>query len=688
MTDPGDRILNALRTLTGDPDAILRPDQRRAIELLTEEHRKLLLVQRTGWGKSAVYFIATKILRDEGFGPTLVISPLLALMRNQIQAAERLGIRALTINSASESTVQDLRVELRANAVDLLVVSPERLANPEFAEEIMPVLGSRPGLTVIDEVHCISDWGHDFRPDYRRIGQMLAGFPADLPILGCTATANQRVIDDVEEQLGGNAVVLRGELARTGLSLHVVDLAEPADRLVWLSTHLDSLPGSGIIYCLTKRDVEVVASWLREAGIATKHYHGALDSDERENLEEELSNGTLKVIVATSALGMGYDNPRIGFVVHFQSPGSVVHYYQQVGRAGRAMNASMGILLHGGEDDDIIEWFIATAFPTEQNVAAILGVLEQADGPLSTARVEAAVNIPRGRIASALKQLDVEGVVRRVSAQRFERTLKPWAYPADRVAAVAETRRHERDEMVAYMNAKRCRMEFLVAALDGKLDAPCGICDICSGERFTGDLDATLVIRAQTFLDRMFGIIEPRAKDGHGSTIPPGERLEEGRFLCRFGDAGYGKRVKHGKQVSGRFDDVLVDALVDMVAEWRPSPPPHVVACVPSRSHPEMVIDLAQRVADGLGIPFVNLVERIHLRQPQKVMENSAHQFANVEGAFALRSEAFGAVELGPVLLIDDVVDSRWTMTEIGRLLRRSGFPAVFPLALASSSRA
>jgi ATP-dependent DNA helicase RecQ len=282
----------------------------------------VLVVQRTGWGKSAVYFLTTHLLRSEGLGPTLLISPLLALMRNQIDAAERLGLRCQTVNSASNTTVRELEGALQRDEVDLLVISPERLANPEFADTIVPLVGRRPGLIVIDEVHCISDWGHDFRPDYRRIGRIVDGLAgSSVPVLGCTATANDRVVQDVAVQLGAELTTFRGPLRRDGLALSTLRLDRQAERLAWLAEVLPEMDGSGIVYCLTVRDVQNVADWLRSQGIEAEAYFGSLGDDARLEAERRLQANEIKVLVATTALGMGYDKPDLGFVVHFQSPG-------------------------------------------------------------------------------------------------------------------------------------------------------------------------------------------------------------------------------------------------------------------------------------------------------------------------------------------------------------------------------
>ncbi len=420
-----DRLLGALRTLTGRDDATFREHQRDAVEALVDHHR-VLVVQRTGWGKSAVYFLATHLLRQQGLGPTLLISPLLALMRNQIEAATRLGLRCMTVNSSAKTTVDELADALNTESLDLILVSPERLANPEFAAKVMPMLEERPGMMVIDEVHCISDWGHDFRPDYRRIGRMLDEFGRSagvrVPILGCTATANLRVVDDVAEQLGAELTTFRGALGRSGLGLGVVDLPAQPERLVWLAERLGSIPGSGIIYCLTIRDTLAVSDFLQSRGFDVAAYSGATESDEREELERRLQANELKALVATSALGMGYDKPDLGFVIHFQMPGSPIAYYQQVGRAGRALAESAAILLVGQEDLRIQDHFINRAFPAPEKVDEVLAILDAAGGPVGIRNIAAEVNLTWGDIESILKQLDVEGTVRRIKGQSYERT--------------------------------------------------------------------------------------------------------------------------------------------------------------------------------------------------------------------------------------------------------------------------
>src|SRR5947199_2461928 len=465
------RTLERLRVLTGDQDASFRPGQAEAIGDLVVDRARVLCVQRTGWGKSAVYFVATALLREAGAGPTLIVSPLLALMRNQIEAAQRLGLRAHTINSTNRDEWDEIRERLASNTVDLLLISPERLNNPRFREEMLPLFAASVGLLVIDEAHCISDWGHDFRPDYRRVKDMLDALPSGVAVLGTTATANDRVVGDVLEQLaapGGEPLrSYRGPLARTSLRLEALELPRPAERLAWLVENLPALPGSGIVYTLTKRDAEQVATFLQANGVSAVAYSGEHDADARVVAEDRLLRNEIKAVVATSALGMGYDKSDLGFVVHYQAPGSVVAYYQQVGRAGRALEHADVVLLRGGEDRRIQDFFIEQAFPSRERVAAVLGELALAgDEGRSTRELMAVVNLGMGRIEAMLKILDVEGAVRRNGSRWCAVPDRDWVYDWERYAEVTALRRAEQAAMAAFGADGRCLMRVLQEELD------------------------------------------------------------------------------------------------------------------------------------------------------------------------------------------------------------------------------
>jgi len=674
-----------LRRLTAGVAAGFRPGQWEAIEELVERRRRVLVVQRTGWGKSAVYFVATRLLRDRGAGPTLLVSPLLALMRNQIQMAERAGVRAATINSGNRDEWDEIEHQVRLGEVDLLLISPERLNNDRFRRDVLSDLVRTVGLLVVDEAHCISDWGHDFRPDYRRISRVLRLLPRGVPVLCTTATANDRVVGDIVEQLGDDLRVIRGPLDREGLVLGAVDLPQQAQRLAWLARAVPELPGSGIVYCLTVDDTERVAGWLRVNGVDAVAYSGESEHEDRLVFEEKLLGNRVKVVVATSALGMGFDKPDLTFVVHYQSPGSAIAYYQQVGRAGRAVDRAFGILLRGSEDRDIQDYFIRTAFPPKEQAEQVVGLLEERAEPVGISEIEREVNVRHTRAEAMLKVLEVEGAVERID-RKWRRTLQPWTYDSERADRVTALRRHEQTAMARYAATSECRMAFLRRQLDDPDTAPCGRCDNCAGRPIGTDLDPSLVGEAHLYLRGVKLEIAPRRQWPAGLTeprgrIPPDLRLQPGRALSQYGDGGWGATVKQAKYHDHRYPDELVDAAVRLIRSWAPDPPPAWVTCVPSTTSPLLVPDFAKRVAAGLGLELHDLVRRVRLARPQKDMENSAQQLLNVYTAF----EVVAPVPDGPVVLIDDVVDSGWTLTTVGVALREAGSGTVYPFVLAKA---
>jgi len=678
--DGADAPLAALRALVG-PQADFRDGQRPAIEALVDHHKRVLCVQRTGWGKSAVYFVATMLLRARGEGPTLLVSPLLALMRNQIEQATRGGIRAATINSDNKDTWEQINAALADDRIDILLVSPERFANPDFRRDVLPGIAARVGLFVIDEAHCISDWGHDFRPDYRRLARVLDLLPPNVPVLCTTATANDRVVDDIVGQLGEDLVLIRGPLERESLALDVVHLPSQPQRLAWLVDALPRMEGCGIIYTLTVRDATLVAGWLEHNGIAAAAYFGAEESEAKQAIEARLKNNELKTVVATSALSMGYDKPDLGFVVHFQSPGSVVAYYQQVGRAGRALDRAVGVLLAGHEDAQIQDWFINTAFPSREHAERTVQMLDEADGPVSVRAIEAEVNLGRTRLTNMLKQLEVEGAIERDKAS-YTRASQPWTYPAERVESVTALRRAEQARMRAYLDGTGCLMEHLRRELDDPGAAPCGRCSRCLGHPIVdAHVDTELAHRALAFLRGNDIDIEPRKQWADLKRIPKERQVEAGKVLCQYGDGGWGERVE-AQLPTGEIGDDLVEALVTLVRAWRPHPRPTWVTAVPSLRRPETVSSLAMGVAAKLALRYVPVVTKVRECASQAEMSNSSQQAANVDGAFAVSAP----VPDGPVLLVDDLINSRWTITTIGALLREAGSGPVLPIALARGS--
>ena len=679
------RALELLRVGADRPEATFREGQEEAIRHIVGGDSRLLVVQKTGWGKSFVYFIATKLLREAGMGCALLISPLLALMRNQIAAAERMGIRAETINSDNKKRWEEVEKAVDRNEVDILLISPERLANERFRTEVLARVASRISLLVIDEAHCISDWGHDFRPHYRLIERIMGNLPPNLRLLATTATANNRVIGDLTEILGPDLEISRGDLSRPSLTLQTICLPTQAERLAWLAEHISALPGHGIIYTLTVRDAEQVSEWLKSCGLNVAAYTGET-GEQRPELEEALLQNRVKALVATTALGMGFDKPDLAFVIHYQAPGSVVAYYQQVGRAGRALDAAYGVLLSGQEETEIIDYFIGSAFPTRDEVQEILHALEAAPEGLSVPEIEGAVNISRGRIQKAIQLLSLESPapIARQGAkwQLTVATLNPAFWR--RAERLTELRKAEQAQMQDYVKLSSRHMEFLVRALDGESDnlSSPGLPPLPT------EPDPALVRESIAFLRRTSLPIEARKRWPSGGLqhyglsgwIDADLQAQPGRALCIWGDAGWGHVVRQGKYHDGRFPDALVEACRKMIEEWSPQPAPEWVTCIPSLQHPDLVPDFARRLAAALGLPFKQVLSKTEDRPEQKTMANSSQQARNLDGALTMPADALPD---GPVLLVDDMVDSRWTVTIAAWLLRSNGSGEVWPLALA-----
>lgn len=705
------RALHLLQELTNNPQAQFHAGQFEAIEALVSRKERALVVQRTGWGKSAVYFIAALLRRQAGAGPALIVSPLLALMRDQVQAAKRAGVRAVMVNSANVTEWEHVRASLTEGTIDVLLVGPERLNNPQFRDEWLPPLLENLGMLVVDEAHCISDWGHDFRPDYRRIRDIIGRLTADVPVLATTATANSRVVEDLTEQLGVDLTgtsahqvfVLRGPLSRTTLRLGCLSLASDEMRVAWLVEHLKTLRGSGIIYALTVSAAEDIAQTLRSAGYDVLAYTGRTDTDERAAAERALQENRVKALVATSALGMGFDKPDLGFVVHVGAPSSSVAYYQQVGRAGRGISSGVAdvLLLPGKQDRAIWEYFATSSMPTRDNAEAVLHALSErtAQGsPATVPALEPLVDVRRSSLELLLKVLAVEGAVQRVE-KGWVATGQPWVYDELRYARVAQSRVAEQKTMLEYERTNQCRMVFLAQDLDDFTAVDCGICDVCAGAWYPQEVDQAAQLQAQAELNRVGVEIPSRALWASGLSqlgfsergkIPVDERAEPGRALARLSDLGWGNRLREifavdssGAALDAPLPADVGRACVQVLKEWDWQERPLAVVQVPSPLRPLLADSLAQGLAQVGRLEYLGAVS---LRQtPGHYGGNSVFRCAAVLGAYELPAAivTYLAHNPVPVLLVADEVDSRWSFAVVSRLLRQSGASAVLPFALA-----
>lgn len=682
-----EELLWELKRAYGDK-AEFREGQLEAIQGVLEG-RRALVVQKTGWGKSLVYFLATKILRKRYNCITLIISPLLVLMNNQIESAAKLGLHVETINSSNTEIWETIIEAVINNEVDALIISPERLANEEFSKLLREKIAAKIGLFVVDEAHCISDWGHDFRPDYRRITDIIDLLPANIPVLATTATANNRVVQDIKAQLGDDLLISRGSLIRQSLAIQVIELYTKEARLAWILKNIDALPGTGIIYCLTVADCILLNKWLNKNGILSESYYAGIEKNENKNKNDIVNvfvNNQIKVLVATVAFGMGFDKPDIGFIIHFQKPANIVAYYQQIGRAGRNIDQALAILLRGGEDDEINEYFIESAFPTEELMNEVVGTIYAHQG-LRISEIEKYINMKPAKIKNCVNYLLVNGDIYSENGKYFKAP-RPWKPDLEKSRAITELREDELRQIEDFTKTTECYMKYIANALDDFNAKKCGRCANCLGrELISSEVPEALILKAQQFIRQDFNIIEPRKKWPAGVRIDNHNKIQEsllcetGRVLSNYGDAGWGKLVSAGKYKDGFLSDELVDASYVLLKEFVVEHDIKWITNISSKRRPELVKSFAERLADRLGLQYLDVIEKVKDVKCQKELNTSYLQCSNAYESFEVRQTLNENV-----LLVDDMVDSRWTFTVCGYKLRMNGSGNVFPFALANSA--
>ena len=677
-----DRAYEILRESYGE-NAKFREGQKEAIEAVVNEKRTLV-VQKTGWGKSLVYFLATKLLKEKKRdGITLIISPLLALMNNQIDSAQRLGLNIKTINSDNKDEWDNIISDIcDNNTVDALIISPERLANSDFVKDCLDKIKNRVNLFVVDEAHCISDWGHDFRPDYRRIVKILQLMPGNVPVLATTATANDRVVNDIVAQLGENLVISRGELIRESLAIQVIKLQKKEDRLAWLAENIEKMPGSGVVYCLTKADCDLVTDWLNENNIKSEKYYADISKEYKAIILDKFQKNEIKVLVATVAFGMGYDKPDIGFVIHFQRPANIVSYYQQIGRAGRGIELAYAVLLCGEEDEHINQYFISSAFPTEKDMNIVVDFITDNPGK-SISEIKGALNIRANRVEKTLKYLTVSDDIYTEDVNRkkcYYKSAKKWKPDLERSEGITAIRYKEMQDMDEFTKQKGCYMKYIAEKLDDVNAKVCGKCSNCGGLLFDERVGAETVQRAQQFIKSKFGVIEPRKQFPDKTKIESEFQFKGGIVLSNYADAGYGMAVQKGKYLDGYFADELVDASVKILSEFIKNNNIEWITPVTSKRHPKLVPDFAKRLADRLGIGYFEGIKKLDAEE-QKKFENSDGQYQNANNSFEIIQ-----VKKENILLVDDMVDSRWTFTVCTIKMREMGSGDIYPFALANTA--
>ncbi len=676
-----ERAMLALHSVYGD-NARFREGQYEAIEA-TLTKKRTLVVQRTGWGKSLVYFICAKLIREDSGGVALVVSPLLSLMDNQMSAAVAMGLRCEMLNGSTKDRRVEILSKMEMGEVDLVLVTPETL----FAEGVFERITGKIkiGLFVVDEAHCISDWGHDFRMEYSRLSMVVRGLPSSVPVLATTATANDRVVCDLERQLGTGVYVSRGPLSRDSLYIQVLNMTDKVSRYAWILENVPKFTGSGIIYCLTRADCEHLSDFLRQNGIDAEAYYSRMGKeDENRETLERFYNDEIKVLVATVKLGMGYDKGNIAFIIHYQSPANIVSYYQQIGRAGRNIPRANIFLMSGKEDEDIVNHFIDTAFPTKEESEGVIHLLKE-EGDLSLYQLYARLNLRFDRVSKAIEFLLQGGYIEK-SGRYYTLTSSPFIYNSEYYGAITEIRRSEWRQMRMLSKESGCYLRFIVSSLDDGEARNCGHCANCSGKEFGEEVSLSSLESASNYINASILTIEPRKKwslyrfEGDiGAKKIEGTALR-GISLSRFGDPGYGRMVKDSIDAGYRFPSVLIgracELLLPIIKEEGIT---HLCAVPPIEG--DRIELFAKELASALKIEYFSPLKRTG-RVPQVAMANGVLKCKNAYESLSLAQDK---VPQG-VLLIDELADSRWTLTVAAHLLSVGGAERVFPFTLAMMS--
>lgn len=681
------RATAILKNLYGE-NARFRPGQYEAIERTIKEKR-LLVVQKTGWGKSLVYFICTKLLREEGAGVTLVISPLLALMDNQLSAARKMGLNCTALNSTTANERELILMGMEANTYDLVLATPESLMNKKFRQYLPDI---RIGLLVIDEAHCISDWGHDFRLEYNKIYRVIEQLQPNVPVLATTATANNHVIEDLQNQMG-KPKVSRGHLMRDNLSIQILPLSDKESRYAWILDNIGRLPGTGIIYCLSRKDCTWLSDFLCENGISAEPYFSG-DGEQEKKSQETLKrflNDEIKVIVSTIKLGMGFDKGNVSFVIHFQCPKNVIAYYQQIGRAGRNISFARTFLMLGGEDYRIHKGFIENAFPSEPEMKRIRQYITACPGVCTVNIICAAIDISKKKILKVLDFLEDEGLIEKEWRSStsgkpyavYKSTAAPFVYRGEHYEEIKQIRYRELEQMQTIAGTSECLSRTVVSCLDDIEDHDCGICSNCDPKgRFPVTVSAVSKRRAIDFLENLTIPIDPWNYWPRNNLVADTKNYYpnlQGIALSKYNE-GLGKLVRDGKYSTQKFDDQLVRKGARVLKKYIKEHDLCCVTAVPSLNT-NVVPDYAKRLAAACGLPYVDLLRKTN-RSHQKDLNNTAHQFVNAYKSF----ESISSASIpSSVILVDDMVDSGLTLAVCGALLGRAGCERVFPLALADA---
>lgn len=643
-------------------------EQWEAIDKLLKGQR-ILMIQRTGFGKSLVFQFSAILLN----GTTVIFSPLIALMREQVNRLKELGLPAAYINSTlTPEEKQEALQNAEKGKYKLLYIAPERQEDEEWQKVVQRM---RLGMVVVDEAHCISTWGHDFRPSYRRIVNVVKQLQTDFPVLACTATATIKVQQDIEVQFDNSRLtVLRGNLSRPNFALKVIHCEKQEDKMAGVLQIVSSLKGTGVIYCGTQAETEIYSKWLDFNGIKVTNYNAGLEDETRKRIEIDFVNDVYKCVVSTNALGMGMDKPNLRFVIHTQIPASPLHYYQEIGRAGRDGFDTQVILFYTPEDDELPQSFIKNNKPAIKYYHRLIEILQTES--LGLHGIIRKINRKQTAVNVILADLIDQGIVIKNNngkSPRYELKFNAPQLITHGFEELRNAKLADYEHMKGYMATKSCRMGYLQNYLGDRVTSSCGKCDNDLGKNYIVKATAAELIKIQEFRESYFPVLEVENKtciliDGVAASWYGVTNVGTMMHACKY---------EHG----GDFPDYLLRLTLKAFRSHFKNMNFDVVMYVPPTISGELVKNFAEKIARTLRFEFSNGIVKTRVTEAQKVFESAIGKKENLKDAFTVQTNVRGK----KILLIDDIFDSGSTIKEIADMLKHHGAELVAPLVIAKT---
>ena len=582
-------------------------DQWKTIDRILQKKR-VLLIEKTGFGKSLTFqFPATQF-----DGLTIIFSPLIALMRDQIKSLNEKGIKVGLINSGETDDENNLTIQKAINnELKILYIAPERQENSLWQEAVSKMNVS---FVVVDEAHCISSWGHDFRPAFRRIINLMQVLPSNIPVLATTATATVDVAQDIKNQIGGDIELIRGDLLRENLKLNVIHVESEEDKMAWISNYLEKVNGNGIVYTGTRSNAEIFSKWCENEKLNTIYYHGGLDSDSRKLVEKEWMKNKYKAVISTNALGMGIDKSDIRFIIHTQITQSPIHYYQEIGRAGRDGQTAEIFLLFNPKDTDLPLSFINGARPTVKQYEKVISALKEE--PLGEKNLMKATNLKQALVRTIKADLLDQKIIREVkygSSKKYEYQYNAPQLDTTEFEALREHRLREFEKMVEYTNTSKCKMLYLCNYLGDDTSENCGICDSCSGDTNHFSMSQRDTEKIQNFQDNFFPFLE--VEDTKTNLI-------NGVASSYYGFSNVGAVIHKCKYENGRdYPTILLKQTLRAFGKTFKEQKFDLIMFVPPTKSGKLVENFATKIASTLKLPVASLI-KVKETKEQKIFQN------------------------------------------------------------------